>query len=329
LAERTRRGTVESMMQEVGLALAVQYHQALPQRIEAYLKARGIPETLIDRHLLGWNGRQITIPILDRDEKLLYLKLAKDPADGGPGPKMLMPAGTSATLYGWEHLRMKPKQIVICEGEFDRLVLEAHGFAAVTSTAGAGVFRQEWADELKSIPEVFICFDRDEVGRIGAVRVGRMIPQARLVELPEQVGDGGDVTDFFVHLGRSRQAFERLLEGARPAPEPEAPPHPRVVPAESEPRDDGDSEVARLKAAAHIEDVVGQYILLRRNGEKYVAHCPFHDDRNPSFVLYPATETFYCFGCQARGDVLSFLMRIEGIDFPEALRVLRRFTSHP
>ncbi len=314
-------------MPSIALDLAVQYHRALTQRIEAYLHARGIPETLIDRHLLGWNGRQITIPIFDQEGKVAYFKLAKDPEDRGPGPKMLLPAGASAELYGWEHLQVKPTQVVICEGEFDRLVLENHGFAAVTSTAGAAVFRQEWAEEFASIPEVYVCFDRDEAGRAGAVRVGQMVPHARLVELPEQVGDGGDVTDFFVLLGRTRQAFLRLLEAAQPAPKPETPPHPRTDPAEVVPSN-ADTEVARLKAAVHIADVVGQYILLRRNGEKYVAHCPFHEDRTPSFVVYAATQSFYCFGCQAHGDVLSFLMRVEEIDFPEALRVLRKFASH-
>lgn len=316
------------MIQSIALDLAVQYRRALTQRIEGYLHARGIPEKLVDRHLLGWNGRQITIPIFDREGKLAYFKLAKDPEDRGPGAKMLLPAGATAELYGWEHLRVKPKQIIICEGEFDRLVLENQGFAAVTSTAGAGVFRQEWAGEFTSIPDVYICFDRDDAGRPGALRVGQMIPHARIVELPEQVGEGGDVTDFFVRLARTRQAFLRLLEAAQPAPRPEMPPHPRIESAESERSRDSDGEVGRLKAAVHIADIVGQYILLRRNGEKYVAHCPFHEDRTPSFVLYPTTQSFYCFGCQAHGDVLNFLMRVEDIDFPEALRVLRKFASH-
>jgi DNA primase len=49
-----------------------------------------------------------------------------------------------AELYGWENLVSKPSQIIICEGEFDRLVLEANGFNAVTSTGGAKTFRHEW-----------------------------------------------------------------------------------------------------------------------------------------------------------------------------------------
>src|SRR5260370_33683493 len=103
-------------------------------------------------------------------------------------------------------------------GEFGRLVMEANGFAAVTSTGGAGTFRAEWAKEIEPISEVYICFDRDPAGRRGAVRVGLMIPQAKLVELPEEVGLGGDVTDYFVGLKRSREDFIQFLERAQPVP---------------------------------------------------------------------------------------------------------------
>jgi len=64
---------------------------------------------------------------------------------------------------------------------------------------------------------------------------------------------------------------------------------------------------------------------LRRSGKNFVARCPFHDDRNPSFAVYPETQSFYCFGCHASGDVLSFLMRVEHLTFVEALKVLRQF----
>src|SRR5207249_9112696 len=124
-----------------------------------------------------------------------FFKLAKDPDDQSESPKMLASPGSRAALYGWEHLRAVPEQLIICEGEFDRLVLEGQDLPAVTSTGGAGVFRREWAKELATIPEVFVCFDRDDAGRAGALRVARMIPGAKIVNLPEEVGEGGDVTD--------------------------------------------------------------------------------------------------------------------------------------
>src|SRR5205823_1979434 len=129
--------------------------------------------------------------IFDREGQLVFFKLAKDPEDQTDSPKMLASPGSRAELYGWEHVREHPEQLIICEGEFDRLVLEGQGLPAVTSTGGAGVFRREWAKELAAVPQVFVCFDRDDAGRAGALRVARMIPGAKIVNLPEEVGEGG------------------------------------------------------------------------------------------------------------------------------------------
>jgi len=303
---------------------ALAYHQRLPQRLWKYLNGRGISDDLIHKHLLGWNGQRITIPIPDRAATFTFFKLAKDPEDHSDNPKMLATRGAHAELYGWERVLAKSEQIIICEGEFDRLVLEGQGFAAVTSTAGAATFRPEWAEAFREIPKVYLCFDNDAAGRIGAQRVARLIPQARLVRLPEEVGEGGDVTDFFVRLGKSRKEFLGLLEAAVPAPpkDPASPPdretH-RIVSTI-------DEEVGRLKSLVAIKDLISRYVPLRPSGKNFVARCPFHDDRNPSCVVYPESQSFYCFGCHAAGDVLSFLMKVEQMNFPEALRVLRELT---
>src|SRR5579859_2014088 len=118
-------------------ALALDYHRRLPLRLRNYLNDRGIPDQLIHSHLLGWDGRRITIPITVSQGAVAFFKLAKDPADASGSPKMLFTPGARAELYGWDRVLAKPDQIIICEGEFDRLVLESKGFAAVTSTGGA------------------------------------------------------------------------------------------------------------------------------------------------------------------------------------------------
>src|SRR2546427_9006252 len=77
-----------------GLALAQEYHRHLPQRIRNYLhEARGISDPVIGRHLLGWNGSRITIPIFDRHGRLAFFKLAKDPEHKTDSPKMLATPG--------------------------------------------------------------------------------------------------------------------------------------------------------------------------------------------------------------------------------------------
>src|SRR5205823_1507598 len=125
--------------------------------VREYLQqVRGISAEVIDRHLLGWNGSRITIPILDRTGQLAFFKLAKDPEDKSDSPKMLATPGAHAELYGWEQVLANPEQIIICEGEFDRLALESRGFAAVTSTGGALTFRPEWPEVLRRIPTLYV-----------------------------------------------------------------------------------------------------------------------------------------------------------------------------
>jgi len=301
---------------------ALTYHAALPERIRAYLRHRGIANTIIDTHLIGWNGSRITIPISNRAGEVVFFKLAKDPQDKSASPKMLTTLGARAELYGWEHLAQRPQEIIICEGEFDRLVLESRGLAAVTSTGGAGTFRPAWAEAFQAIPRVYLCFDRDEAGHRGAERVARLIPHARIVRLPDDVGAGGDITDFFVQLKRSQEGFVDLLEKAQPLPPTTTIQTARRGYAHA-PRA-AEDEVARVKSTLQIEAVVGQYLPLRHSGRNLVACCPFHQDHNPSFVIFPATQSSHCFGCEAHGDLFSFLMRIEHLTFPEALNVCRR-----
>jgi CHC2 zinc finger/Toprim-like len=305
------------------LALAEEYHRNLPQPIRDYLREqRGISDPVIDLRLLGWNGSRITIPIFDQSGSFAFFKLAKDPEDNTDGLKMLTSPGGHAELYGWERVLANPEQIVICEGEFDRLVLESRGFGAVTSTGGALTFRPEWAEAFREIPNVYICFDNDDAGRAGAERVARLIPNAKILRLPEEVGEGGDVTDFFVRLGRSREEFIHLLDAAQSLPEKESTAQPssqysRIVSIM-------DEEVDRLKSLVAIEEFVARYVPLRRTGQKYfIGRCPFHLDRNPSLVVYPQTQSFHCFGCREHGDVITFVMRKERLTFPEALRALR------
>jgi hypothetical protein len=302
--------------------LAAKFHRALPDRIREYLHARGIPDGVIDRHFLGWNGVRITIPVFDRKGVCAFFRLGKDPDDKGDSPKMLSLRGSQVDLYGWEVMRLNPKRIIICEGEFDRLVLEANGFDAVTSTGGAGMFKPEWIDAFAEIPEVYVCFDRDYAGRQGALRVAGMIAHAKIVELPEEAGRGGDVTDFFVRLGKTSGDFESLLSQAQPAP-PET--HLETTGASSGHIDPAlRARIEKIKREIALESVIGNYLELRPSGSALVGLCPFHDDHYPSFAVYSGKGNFHCFGCGAHGDVITFLQRVEHLSFRQALGELER-----
>jgi DNA primase len=80
------------------------------------------------------------------------------------------------------------------------------------------MFRREWAEAFKEIPRVYLCFDRDPAGNTGARKVARLITHARVVELPDDIGESEDITDFFVRLGGTEEDFRRLLEQAQPLP---------------------------------------------------------------------------------------------------------------
>jgi DNA primase len=82
------------------------------------------------------------------------------------------------------------------------------------------------------------------------------------------------------------------------------------------------SQVDEVRAAADIVKVVGDYVKLRKAGANYVGLCPFHQEKTPSFSVHQSKQIFHCFGCGVGGDVFKFLMMIDNLTFPEALRRL-------
>ncbi len=77
-----------------------------------------------------------------------------------------------------------------------------------------------------------------------------------------------------------------------------------------------------MKENLSIVDVVSTYIRLEKSGAQFRARCPFHNERTPSFYVSPERKSFHCFGCQASGDIFSFVEKIENIPFYEALKIL-------
>ena len=71
-----------------------------------------------------------------------------------------------------------------------------------------------------------------------------------------------------------------------------------------------------------ITDIVSGYVQLRHRGRTHTGLCPFHSEKTPSFVVYPETQSFYCFGCGAGGDVITFVRKINNLDYVEAVKML-------
>ena len=83
-----------------------------------------------------------------------------------------------------------------------------------------------------------------------------------------------------------------------------------------------DAFLEELRAKVDIESVISPYVRLKRRGKNLVGLCPFHNEKTPSFTVYPESGSFYCFGCGAGGDVISFVRRIENLDYMEAVKML-------
>lgn len=89
------------------------------------------------------------------------------------------------------------------------------------------------------------------------------------------------------------------------------------------------NEVEDIKERLDIVDLISSYITMKKAGRNYKANCPFHKEKTPSFMVSPEKQIWHCFGCQKGGDAFGFIMEMEGMDFPEALRFLGKKAGVP
>lgn len=82
------------------------------------------------------------------------------------------------------------------------------------------------------------------------------------------------------------------------------------------------NKIDEIRDANDIADLISGYLTLKRSGQNFFGLCPFHPEKTPSFSVNPAKQIFHCFGCHAGGNVFAFLMRYEGLTFPEAAKFL-------
>ncbi len=83
-----------------------------------------------------------------------------------------------------------------------------------------------------------------------------------------------------------------------------------------------EDKISKIKNTADIVDIISEVVLLKKTGKNYVGLCPFHSEKTPSFTVSPEKQIFYCFGCGVGGNVFSFLMKQDGLSFPDAARML-------
>jgi len=191
------------------------YEEILSEKARTWLIAeRGLSEEIIEKYGIGYNGREIVIPIKDRHGEHVFNKYRRNPfIKSEDQSKYRFDKGATAQIYGWEHINEPKDRIVICEGEFDKLVLETHGISAITGTNGAPTFKDEWVEHIKELPsEVFICMDSDYAGLKATEKLSGKLLEARIIELPDE-GGVKDVTDFVNKHGIEK--FRVLMDQAR------------------------------------------------------------------------------------------------------------------
>jgi hypothetical protein len=279
---------------------------SMPVRIREWLNARGISDALIEEYGIGYDGR-IIIPIRGFDGQVLFRKFRRDP-EILTGPKYTYEKGATTAIFPVKHLKNAGK-IIICEGEFDAILLQSKGFYAVTSTGGALSFKEEWAQYFVE-KEVFICFDNDKAGLQGILKVARMIPHAKILPLPAEAGEHGDITDFFIKLGKTPENLKSLMSVATALPLKKE----EVTKLKKRSKPTGNTDLEKAKS-------IPLTTFLKFNVAGF-ASCPLHGrDSEPSFKLYP-NNRWHCFGCGKGGDTIDFIVWRDNLSLKDAIRKL-------
>ncbi len=210
---------------------------------------RGLADATLKKYEIGWDPKRQrnTIPIRDERGNAVNVRLYNAKKD----PKIINYTegrhkyGSPARIYGLDELvNYQGKQVVLCEGEWDRLILQQEGFMAVTGTHGAGVFRPEWCAHFRD-NDVVILYDCDREGQAAARNIVlRALKTAgassvKNVVLPLKGDkDDKDVTDYFHKRGLTAADLQKLID--------ETPPH-------SYEAEDRPEEVLHLESFTEIE----------------------------------------------------------------------------
>jgi len=337
----------------------------MENKIKEWLLARKISEKVIFESNIKWNGYKIEFPVYDITGRLLFKKYRRNPyIQNTDEPKYTYDRGAESSLYNIQK-ELNSGPIFITEGEADALVMNSFGVNAVSSTGGAGTFKEEWATYLnEKTNDVYICYDRDMAGARGAIKVQQMIPKAKIVFLPYTL-KGKDITDFFIQY--KMVDFIKLVKESETwliMPDPEEIPSKKkeideiiknykeevehleekksalsnqdkfsdhidvmveiyekrikawnnIKTQKTKPKIDGD-DVSRAKSVP-----ITNFLKFNSNG---FAKCIFHSDDTPSLKYYKKSNIVHCFACQAHEDVIGVYMKLNGVNFKEAVEKLK------
>lgn len=303
------------------------------QPIRNYLHGRLITDEMIDIYKLGYGefygSRWITIPIADANDEYLFMKLRKDPFQNNSNNKyMFYPQQVESAIYGIKNF-LTDSTIVVCEGEFDRIILESMGVPAICSTVGATAFKKDWLEAFENCRKVYIVFDNDEAGLTGSDKLGKMILEKYSnikvfnCILPEELGEGGDITDFAKLQGGEIDIDDLFYEKSimvHPALKKESN-HKKY----NNERTFDSNEITQEDVDKASSTDCSQFLDIVKEGyDKSWARCilPNHQDNTPSLCAYKAELGYYCYSCSNGGDAIDLVQRLYNLDFIEAVKFI-------
>lgn len=226
---------VENIEEEIDLPpidpeIVERNHQRLLLNEQAplrqYLYNRGLNHKTIQKFKLGWDGKNIVIPNFDANGNCVNFKLKPNPTlPSGPKGMFSIRGRGRKRLFNEKVLRENPEYVIISEGEWDCMLLDQHGYPAITSTAGSQSFDKSWVDAFKSIGKIYLAYDNDRnnAGQKGARRTASLFKEADItvfsISLPDLQNseDKIDITDLFTKY-EGENKFPELLKNAKPFP---------------------------------------------------------------------------------------------------------------
>jgi hypothetical protein len=185
--------------------------------LNTFVSERGISQATILHFNIGWDGSRYTIPIYDEVGELVNVRRYKLNASAHSDKMLNLPGHGEARLYGLDTLMDETAtELILTEGETDRILGWQEGLPTVTHTSGAGTFRATWGP-LFTGKIVYICYDNDDTGKKGAARAAAMLaPYAEAVytiTIPI-ANKGADLTDYLHKEGHSASDFRLLMKEA-------------------------------------------------------------------------------------------------------------------
>jgi DNA primase len=189
---QSKRPSPEKPKLAITIEQIQEWHDTMPLARWDYWRSRGLNDRAISHFKLGWDGMRYTIPGLYRNVPFGIKRRKARDVDDGIDAKYVSVTGSRVGIFNADTL-WTAVSVVICEGEIDAMLLEQHGYRAVTTTGGAGTWKDEWAKFFAHIKKVTIVYDNDKAGQDGAHKVLTVIGHGRIVTLPKKYKDVGEM----------------------------------------------------------------------------------------------------------------------------------------